>query len=115
MSCIVSRANSGEACAVRTREGFGQCVLVHTFSSVKVEHLDGWHKSWAGQKKREKEANFISLRALEGIFQHSSLAKLSSLLRSPAQELCPSPHHRLFSAVIRDKMGFQEKTTGLNI
>lgn len=53
-SCIVARANSGEAFAVRTREDFGQRVLMHSFSSVKVGHLDGWHKSWAGQKERER-------------------------------------------------------------
>lgn len=54
----------------------------------------------AGQdkKKREKEANFISLRALEWICQHSNLVKLTSLIRCPAQELCPSPHTQtLFS------------------
>lgn len=110
----MTSANSGEAFAVRTREDFGQPVLMHSFSSMKVRHLDGWHKNWADKKKIEEEANFISLRALEWIFQHSNLAKLPSPLRRSAQALCPSPHTETLLAVIQDWMGFQEKTTDLN-
>lgn len=57
-SCIVTSANSGEAFAVGTREDFGQRVLMHSFSSVKVGHLDGCHKSWAGQKERKRPTSF---------------------------------------------------------